>query len=148
MCEIAAEKRNQKRGGAMTKIYCNHCHTNQKADVIEIKIPEMYYNPELMAFYLLIIPACANCGSRKILPVGLTYLGNFVEYEYLKLRFCEKLARNIIRKLDGLPIIQHAKDKKGFYLLYSERGVVKRCYSNLSTLKLGIDPNWDRNYAS
>lgn len=30
-----------------------------------------------------------------------------------------------------------ANVKSGFYLNYSEYGVIKRCYSNLSTLKLG-----------
>ena len=132
----------------MTKIYCNNCNVNQKANVVEIPIPETYYTPELQAFYLLIIDKCIKCGNKKILPIGLSYLGNFIEYEYLKPKFYEKFEKNILRKLDGLPVIDRTADKKGFYLLYSENGNVKRCYSNLSTLKLGIDSNWDKEHAS
>lgn len=33
------------------------------------------------------------------------------------------------------------KQKSGFYLKYSEYGKIKRCYSNLSTLKLGKTKN-------
>ena len=37
-----------------------------------------------------------------------------------------------------------ANIKSGFYLNYSEYGVIKRCYSNFSTLKLGrIKYNFD-----
>lgn len=56
----------------------------------------------------------------------------------------EKLKESILfeKKPEGVRIKAYSK----FYLNYNEFGVKKKCYSNLSTLKIGLFENKDLNH--
>lgn len=124
----------------MTNLVCNNnnCYTSQKARVFEAFIPsELRNNPELSRYFLLIIDKCEKCGQKKILPMGMTHLGSFIKFDFLRQKKYKSAEDNIIRELDKLPSVEVSKDRKGFYLLYYENGIAKRCYSNFSNLALG-----------
>jgi len=63
--------------------------------------------------------------------------------EISSLRYINKTARKMMKKLKlkvlyERKIIDYSKYAKGsFYLNYNEFGVKKRCYSNISNLKIG-----------
>lgn len=126
----------------MPNLKCNNCNNVQRAKVFETLFVGNCKKPaEFKQFFVLEIN-CEKCNQKKILSVGLTYLGEYIEFGYVRQKHFEKVEKNIVRELEKLPTLKK-KDKKGFYLNYGEYGVIKRCYSNLSTLKLGIDPNLD-----
>lgn len=53
--------------------------------------------------------------------------------------FFDKLKSNILYEIK--PIKYNVINSRKFYLNYNEFGVKKRCYSNLSSLKIGIAEN-------
>lgn len=54
------------------------------------------------------------------------------------LEFLKKLKNDILYEIKPIKV----KEQKGsFYLNYNEYGVKKRCYSNLSSLKIGLTEN-------
>ena len=134
----------------MTNLCCNNCQTLQKAKVAKILIPSTFpHYSELSSSYLLIIEKCKKCSQKKIFSLGLFHTGYFIEFGFIKNKLFSKIENNIIEFRDNLPslINKETTDKKGFYLNYNEFGKVKRCYSNLSSINLGLDSNWDREYA-
>ncbi|MFI3301311.1 MAG: hypothetical protein R3Y28_07830 [Candidatus Gastranaerophilales bacterium] len=52
----------------------------------------------------------------------------------------DKLKKNILYQEKEF---DYSRQKSKFYLNYNEYGTIKRCYSNLSTLKLGLTENKD-----
>lgn len=84
---------------------------------------------------IMLVGRCSKCGK---LLVGIEK----IDYSGKKTLICktrrdayllyEKNIHNIIYEIVDISI-----GKFGFYLNYSEYGKVKKCYSNLSTLKLG-----------
>lgn len=124
----------------MTNLICNNrgCGIRQKAKVFEAFIPfSLRNNSEISRYFLLVIDKCRNCGQKKILAVGMTHLGQFIEFGFLKQKKYESVENEIIRELESLPKVEVCQDKKGFYLLYYEKGIEKRCYSNFRNLTLG-----------
>ncbi|MDD3436163.1 MAG: hypothetical protein PHC64_03315 [Candidatus Gastranaerophilales bacterium] len=53
----------------------------------------------------------------------------------------EKLKNSIL--FEKKPECRNSKMYSGFYLYYNEYGVKKKCYSNLSSLKIGLFENGD-----
>jgi hypothetical protein len=124
----------------MTNLVCNNCGTSQEAKIFEASIPfDILDGFEFSRYFLLVIERCEKCKQKKILPIGLSFLGYFVRFDFLKIKQFEKAQKSIIQELFHLPRIGKGDDKKGFYLNYSEYGTVKRCYQNLSSMKLGLD---------
>ena len=119
----------------MANLVCNGCNTGQKARIVEFVKP--VERQELKAYFLLIIDKCVQCGQKKILPVGLLHSGGLVKFDCMKTSYCEANKINIIREVNKLPSVKEGEEREGFYLLFSEYGVVKRCYSNFSNLDLG-----------
>ncbi len=132
----------------MTTLMCNNCGTSQKAKVFEAYPPfELLINPEYSRFFLLVIEKCKKCSQKKIVRVVLTYAGSYEVFGFLKKKYFAGVLADVFAELeDGLPEVEKIQYKKGFYLLYSEHGIEKRCYSNLSSMKLGIDKNLGVNY--
>jgi len=132
----------------MTNLVCNNCQTTQKARICETLVPsDLPHSSELSRFFLLIIDKCKKCFQKKIFSVGLTYLGSYIEFDFLKTKQFKVVENRIIQEVATLPSIKKKSNKDGFYLLYLEYGQMKPCYSNLSSLKLGLDKNWDINCA-
>lgn len=81
---------------------------------------------------------CPNCG-HTVLQVTRVDKNN----EISSLRYINKSAKKMLKKLKlkilyERKIIDYSKYAKGsFYLNYNEYGVKKRCYSNISNLKIG-----------
>ncbi|MBR1425235.1 hypothetical protein IJ579_06710 [bacterium] len=87
--------------------------------------------------YLVKCPVCGN------LVIQLTRIND--KDELLTSRYVNLAARKFWQKVKSKILyeekfIDYSKYKRGtFYLNYNEFGVKKRCYSNLSNLKIGIN---------
>ena len=90
-----------------------------------------------------LLKKCPVCGHTV---VQLTRIDN--EYKISTIRKTNKKALDFFEKLKT-KILYEEKVQKippsvgGFYLNYNEYGVKKRCYSNLSRLKIGLYENKD-----
>lgn len=76
-----------------------------------------------------------------------------IDYDH-NVSICRKInekARKLFNKLknaiiyENNPQIANSRSHSKFYLYYNEFGVKKKCYSNLSTLKMGLFENKDCN---
>lgn len=126
----------------MTNLICtgydNSCLTEQRAEVFECFLPSFLIGSEVSRYFLLSIKKCKKCGKKSIYAVGLTYSGSWVPYGYRKAKQFQDAESNIFQELDSLPGVKKYPHKKGFYLLFSEFGIAKKCYSNLSGMPLPV----------
>lgn len=126
------------------KLVCNNCDTAQSAEVFECCIPfDKLGRSDVCTFFILRIEKCSKCGEKKIQPVYLAHSGQYVREDFLKQKFFERAERGIVRKLEALPRVEKSSEQGRFYLRYIEYGIIKKCFSNLSTLKLGLFENKD-----
>lgn len=89
---------------------------------------------------------CPNCGHTVI---QLTRIND--NYEISTIRKTNTKARNFLKKIRKEIIKEKNTEKvisnkySNFYLYYNEFGKIKKCYSNLSSLKLGLFENKECN---
>lgn len=80
---------------------------------------------------------CPICGQKIAIIERVPWFG-----EKTFIRENDEEAENLIEKVsfdilfEFIPV--KANERHGFYLKYSEYGKIKKCYSNLSTLRLGF----------
>lgn len=88
------------------------------------------------------LPKCPVCGHTVVQLTRVDINDNISV-----VRKVNKKAREFLKKLKNFILyevrpINYSKMNCGkFYLNYNEFGVKKRCYSNLSTLKIGLTEN-------
>lgn len=115
--------------------YLHCCSGLRKCKTFSVKPYENYIFCELD--YLESCPVCGNT------VLQLTRLNNNNEISIYRLKnkkakkFFEKIKPNIIEE-KAYKYSAFARQKGSFYLYYNEYGVKKKCYSNLSTMTLGI----------
>ena len=85
-----------------------------------------------------ILKECPICGHYSI---QLTRLDS--ENNISTIRYINKKARIFLEKIKSKILYEkryydYSKIKGRYYLNYNEYGVIKRCYSNISTLKIGL----------
>lgn len=90
-----------------------------------------------------VLTRCPVCGHKVVQLTKVTPNG-----EVSTVRKTNRKAESFFQKLknDILYEIRHINytDCGKFYLNYNEYGVIKRCYSNLSNLRLGLSENVDK----
>ena len=90
-----------------------------------------------------VLTKCPTCGHKVIHLTRITSGGDVVT-----VRKKNKKAENFFKRIKNsiLYEIRHINytNYGTFYLNYNEYGVIKRCYSNLSNMRLGRDENIDR----
>lgn len=120
--------------------FINCCGKNVYADVFEL-IP---VTGSVWAVLRDMHDVCPHCGHFKIQIDKITIDGEFksIVYENAK---AFKLRRKLFDSCSVRRRIVHKEDVAGsaFYLYYSEYGKKKKCYSNLSTLKMGMFDSLD-----
>lgn len=100
--------------------------------------------PESKKFFkcqLDILPVCPKCGNYILQITRVDFQGNVSvirKKNFKALRLLMKLKPFIINNQGFL----NARGKS--FLYYNEFGVKKKCYSNLSTLKIGKFDNFDK----
>lgn len=118
--------------------YIHCCSAMHKCRTFEIKPSENYIKCEL--HYLEACPICNN----TILQLIKISKDNEISIYRLK----NKKARKFFEKIKDFILVEKTKNitnmgKYGkFYLNYNEYGKKKKCYSNLSSMKIGIFENF------
>ena len=124
------------------KLEC--CGTLQKAKILQVPVSEesLLFRKDFQKFYIAYVEKCINkkCPG-KIIKLGLTYDKELIEFK-AKRKYLKLYKRIANEELDCIKInsLKNSFDSR-FYLYYNEYGEIKRCYSNLSSLKLGMIPD-------
>lgn len=113
------------------------CHGRRKSKSYVISPEEKYYSAQLD--YL---EKCAICGHSVAQVTRTDFNDKISVYRQVNekaRKLFEKLQTSILfeKEPEGLKIQAYSK----FYLNYNEYGVKKRCYANLSSLKIGLFDN-------
>lgn len=115
----------------MAKVLCHG--VNQKARFFKIKPTKEGISEE----YVLYLPACVKCGNKTLIIQRIDKNNEPVEPVRLK-------QKKIDEFLKAMTVLE--EENKGFaksvraskhYLNYSEYGIKKRCYQNLSGTRIG-----------
>lgn len=90
---------------------------------------------------------CPTCGHTVLQLTRIDKNDNITVIRRVNkkaIEFFKKLKKEILYEIKPTPI---NKQKGSFYLNYNEFGIKKRCYSNLSALKIGLVENKQLNTA-
>lgn len=135
----------------MTNIYCFQQDCNKHKCVIDqtfVIVPEN----KKYAFAFMKTAHCPICKRSYTLITNFRFIKEGVDkqkrafgcftpvYKLFAGKEAERIFENIYEEQKAVlyEVLKNQSNvKSGFYLNYSEYGIVKRCYSNLSTLKLG-----------
>lgn len=116
--------------------YIECCGKKHKAIVFELKLKN-----DNCVSKILKNAFCPHCG-KNIIIIEEKMLRNGVEQiRYVRRqgkeadKLFDKLEKDILCQIIEQKNVQY---KKGFYLNCNEYGKIKKCYSNLSSLKLGL----------
>ncbi|MBR2526642.1 hypothetical protein IKE67_09280 [bacterium] len=120
----------------MGYIHCcgalHHCRTFELKEDEQYKIKELNYLEE-----------CPICGHTIL---QLTKIDIFNQISVYRLnnkkakKFFEKYSKDIVKEVDKPENFAFRTNGK-FYLNYNEYGKKRKCYSNLSSMKLGLFEN-------
>ena len=119
----------------MSSIHCCGAKRASRSFVLEPQSGFLYVQ-------MSILDECPVCNHFVVELFRIDY-----NHELSSVRKINKQGRKFFEKLSSSILYEHrASDKLfrsygSFYLSYSEFGKVKRCYSNLSTLKIGLFDN-------
>jgi len=111
--------------------YIHCCGALRKTRTFKLVPPKNFSKAELDVLY-----KCPACGHKVVQLTKVTSGGKVVTVRRVNKKaesFWEKLKSSILYEIKSYKY----KATGNFYLNYNEYGVIKRCYSNLSTLKLG-----------
>lgn len=117
--------------------YIHCCNGRRKTKSYALSPKENY-----LLVQMDLLETCPVCGHTVVQLTRIDFDNN--------ISYCRKVnekARKLFKKLEGL--ILYKKETQGvrlkayskFYLNYNEFGVKKRCYANLSALKIGLLDN-------
>ncbi len=90
------------------------------------------------------LPKCPVCGHTVVQLTRIDENDNISVIRRINKKarsFLEKLKKCVLYEIR--PINYNRQNLGSFYLNYNEFGVIKRCYSNLKTLKIGLTENKD-----
>jgi len=122
-------------------LVCNTCGMRHKATVYETFIPVEIRSNELDRFFVLVID-CKVCGVVRAFKMGLTFLGQYIGYGWIKPKHIDSVIDRSFTKHKNLPNNNRDKQDSRFWLGCNVYGDIQRCYSNLSNVKLGLlDPD-------
>ncbi len=118
--------------------YVHCCGALRECRTFEMKPDEKFKKKELD--YLL---TCPVCGHTVLQLTRVDIYNNLAVYRLNNKKakkFFEKYSKDIVKEIFiyDLPVI---KTNSKFYLNYNEYGKKKRCYSNLSSMKIGLFEN-------
>ena len=116
--------------------YIECCGKKHKAIVFELKL-----NNDGCVSKILKNAFCPICGKNIIVIEKKMFVDGVEQVRYIRRQ--GKEADKLFDKLENdiicvIPELKNVQYKKGFFLKYNEYGKIKKCYSNLSALKLGI----------
>lgn len=116
--------------------YIECCGKKHKAIVFELKL-----NNDGCVSKILKNACCPICGKNIVVIEKKMFIDGVEQIRYIRRQ--GKEANKLFDKLEKdilCQIIEHrnVQYKKGFYLNCNEYGKIKKCYSNLSSLKLGL----------
>lgn len=117
-----------------------HCCGARRASVSYALVPSDGY----VLARVNVLNNCPVCGHYVVELLRINYLGELSRVRKANTharKLFGKLKTSILRQIKSEPISVTAKSS--FYLSYNEFGVKKRCYSNISTLKIGLFDNDD-----
>lgn len=100
---------------------------------------------DFMLAQLDYLAECPVCGHTIAQITRIDFANNVTVYRKVNdkaRRLLEKLKKNILFERKDEYATSHGY-YSNFYLCYSEFGTKKKCYSNLSTLKIGLFENKD-----
>jgi len=110
------------------------CHDRkQKADIYKITPTRQGIFEEIV----LHLPECSFCKNTILVIRRIDIFGNVLPAS----RMTGKKAKKFLSEMNIIwkPKTIHTPSYKGnWYLPYSEYGSIKKCYSNLSALKIGL----------
>lgn len=116
--------------------YIECCGKKHKAIVFELKL-----NNDGCISKILKNAYCPVCGKNIVVIEKKLFVGGIEQIRFVRRqgkeadKLFDKLEKDILCQIVEY---KNAQYKKGFYLHYNEYGKIKKCYSNLSTLKLGL----------
>ncbi len=115
--------------------YIECCGKKHKAIVFELKT-----NNGSCVYKVLKNAFCPHCGKNIVVIEKKMFIDGVEQIRYVRRQ--GKDANKLFDKLEGDIICQiieqkNVQYKKGFFLNCNEYGKIKKCYSNLSSLKLG-----------
>lgn len=125
----------------MSSIHCCGAKRSSRSFVLEPQDGFLYVQ-------MNILDECPVCNHFVVELFRIDY-----KQEASSIRKTNKHARKFFDKLSSFILYEQSAHTKlfnsngSFYLNYSEFGNVKRCYSNLSTLKIGLFDNDKWQYA-
>ena len=118
--------------------YIHCCGALRECRAFELKPDEKFKIKEL--HFLEECPVCGNC-ILQLTRVDLLNKVNIYRITNKKAKkFFEKYSKDIIKEIDKCEMFAPKSNGK-FYLNYNEYGRKKKCYSNLSSMKLGLFEN-------
>ncbi len=117
--------------------YIHCCSGLRKTKTYHIKSQEGYINS-----IVDVLAECPKCGHKVVQLTRIDLDGNVSSIRKINqkaMKFFEKIKKFILFEENP----NYKKNISGgtFYLRYSEYGVIKKCYSNLSSMKLGLFEN-------
>lgn len=121
------------------KIYC--CGKKHGCRVFKVASEYGY-----LLTILKVLNFCPMCDCYKVAVEKWDLDGNKNEILYKNakaVRVYNKLANSVLYEIET---VAYVKNHGGFWLGYSEYGRKKKCYSNLSALKIGLFDYFDTPY--
>ena len=115
--------------------YIHCCGSLRKCHTYELKPDEKYKIKELN-----FLEECPVCNHTVLQLTRLDNTNNVNIYRIINKKarkFFEKYKKDIIKEIKDFEISKIINYGK-FYLNYNEYGKKKKCYSNLSSMKLGL----------
>lgn len=119
--------------------YIHCCAGLRKAKSYSLKPEEDYYLAQVDY-----MECCPICGHTIVQLTRIDFKNNVSvcrKNNEKARRFFESLKQHVLYEKHSDERISQNNSK--FYLNYNEYGTIKRCYSNLSTLKMGLFENKD-----
>ncbi len=115
----------------MVRILCHGAL--QKSEILKIEPTKSGIKDE----YVFYLKSCAICNNPVLQILRIDIWGNILEPVRLKTKNIEKFlnSMSVIWKPQKLNLTD--KVYSDFYLEYNEYGIKKKCYQNLSCVKLG-----------
>lgn len=134
MAQLCPAMQKDSKGELMAYIEC--CGKKHKAIVFELKLGD-----DGCISKILRNAYCPICGENIVVIEKKIFIDGVEQTRYVRRqgkeadKLFDKLEKDILCQVVEQKNVQY---KKGFFLNCNEYGKIKKCYSNLSALKLGL----------
>lgn len=105
----------------------------------ECKSFELFPDDEFKIKEMLYLEECPVCGHTVLQLIKVDLQNNISKYRITNKKarkFFEKYSKDISKEI--IEQVNFVKPQGKFYLNYNEYGRKRKCYSNLSSMKLGL----------